>query len=211
MFTVYALDQLEEPSPEFCELQSRAAKEYGTSLHYRQIDVRNEAKLHKIVQDISEENGRLDGLIAAAGINEEIPALKYTAAAFNKMMEVNVTGAFLTAQAAARQMVKFEKGGSIVMIASMSGTIANRVRLFYTLAANILNCPNNNCARDSSAPLITHPSQPFFNWAATWLPNGVPTELESIPFPQATSSQLWWRNCSWSFQRGGQTGRLRIC
>lgn len=84
-------------------------------------------KLHKTVQDISEENGRLDGLIAAAGINEEIPALEYTAADFNKMLEVNVTGAFLTAQATARQMVKFGKGGSIVMIASMSGTIANRV------------------------------------------------------------------------------------
>lgn len=130
IFTVYALDQLEKPSPEFYELQSKAEKEFGTSLHYRQIDVRDEAKLHKIVQDVSEENGRLDGLIAAAGINEEIPALEYTAADFNKMMEVNVTGAFLTAQAAARQMVKFGKGGSIVMIASMSGTIANRVRCF---------------------------------------------------------------------------------
>jgi len=126
---VYALDRLEKPSPGFYEAQARATNNLGTSLHYRQIDVRDEAKLHAAVQTIADENGRLDGLIAAAGINEEHTALEYTAADFNKMMEINVTGAFLTAQAAARQMVKLGKGGSIVMIASMSGTIANRVSL----------------------------------------------------------------------------------
>jgi NAD(P)-dependent dehydrogenase (short-subunit alcohol dehydrogenase family) len=126
---VYALDRLEKPSPEFYEVQKRAEKSLGTSLHYKQIDVRDEKRLHEAVESIANENGRLDGLIAAAGINEEHPALEYTAADFNKMMEINVTGVFLTAQAAARQMVKFGKGGSIVMIASMSGTIANRVSL----------------------------------------------------------------------------------
>lgn len=127
IFIVYALDRLEKPSPGFYEAQARATNILGTSLHYRQIDVRDEAKLHAAVQTIADENGRLDGLIAAAGINEEHTALEYTAADFNRMMEINVTGAFLTAQAAARQMVKLGKGGSIVMIASMSGTIANRV------------------------------------------------------------------------------------
>jgi len=43
------------------------------------------------------------------------------------MMSVNVTGCFMTAQAAAKQMVRFGNGGSVVLIASMSGTIANRV------------------------------------------------------------------------------------
>ncbi len=33
----------------------------------------------------------------------------------------------MTAQAVAKQMIRFENGGSIVMIASMSGTVANRV------------------------------------------------------------------------------------
>lgn len=56
------------------------------------------------------------------------------------MFEVNITGAFMTAQAVAKQMIKFGNGGSIVMIASMSGSIANRVSirsinscLFYPL------------------------------------------------------------------------------
>lgn len=43
-------------------------------------------------------------------------------------METNVNGALFTAQAAARQMVRFDNGGSIIFIASMSGSITNKVR-----------------------------------------------------------------------------------
>lgn len=71
----------------------------------------------------------MDGLIAAAGIQQETPALEYSAKDVDLMMSVNVTGVFMTAQAVAKQMVKFGNGGSIVLIASMSGTVANRVRL----------------------------------------------------------------------------------
>lgn len=38
-----------------------------------------------------------------------------------------ITGVFMTAQAVAKEMIKHGRGGSIVMIASMSGSIANRV------------------------------------------------------------------------------------
>jgi NAD(P)-dependent dehydrogenase (short-subunit alcohol dehydrogenase family) len=69
----------------------------------------------------------LDGLIAAAGIQQETPALDYTQADSNMMFEVNVTGVFMTAQAVAKEMIRWGNGGSIAMIASMSGTVANRV------------------------------------------------------------------------------------
>ncbi len=124
---MYCLDLRPDPSPNFYDVAERARKELGTSLHYRAVDVRDEKKLQTIVEEIADENGRMDGLIAAAGINEEYPALEYTANDFNRMMEINVTGAFLTAQAVARMMVKFGNGGSIVMVGSMSATIANRV------------------------------------------------------------------------------------
>lgn len=70
----------------------------------------------------------MDGLVAAAGIQQETPALEYSAKDSNTMFEVNVTGVFMTSQAVAKQMIRFGSGGSIVMIASMSGTVANRVR-----------------------------------------------------------------------------------
>ncbi|KAL5391055.1 hypothetical protein DPSP01_001546 [Paraphaeosphaeria sporulosa] len=124
--TVYALDRLPEPSPDFEPIAARAEKEFGTQLHYRQIDVREVEQLNKIVEDIASKHGRLDGLIAAAGIQQETSALEYTAADANRMFEVNITGVFMTSQAVAKQMIKYGNGGSIVMIASMSGSVANK-------------------------------------------------------------------------------------
>ena len=93
-------------------------------------------ELNKVVAEIADHEGRLDGLIAAAGIQQETPALEYSAEDANRMFEVNITGVFMTAQAAAKQMIRFGKGGSIVLIASMSASVANKVCF--------ANCPLNS-------------------------------------------------------------------
>ncbi|MCJ1341741.1 hypothetical protein MMC09_007038 [Bachmanniomyces sp. S44760] len=124
--TVYALDRLEEPSPDFYRIQERAAEELGTSFNYRRIDVRDVEELNRIIADIAKEHHRLDGLVAAAGIQQETTALDYSAKDANMMFEINITGVFMTAQAAAKQMIRFGNSGSIVFIASMSAFIANR-------------------------------------------------------------------------------------
>jgi NADP-dependent 3-hydroxy acid dehydrogenase YdfG len=130
---VYALDILPEPSEDFAPIAEKAKNELGTSLEYRQIDVRDQKKLNEIVEEIATKEGRLDGLIAAAGINQESPAVDYTAADANRMFEINMTGVLVTAGAVAKQMIRFGNGGSMVFIASMSGHIANRVCLLRAL------------------------------------------------------------------------------
>lgn len=89
--TVYALDRLEEPSEDFYRVQKRAAEELGTTLHYRQIDVRDVPGLNGVVKSISDAQGKIDGLIAAAGIQQETSALEYTAKDANTMFEVRVS------------------------------------------------------------------------------------------------------------------------
>jgi NADP-dependent 3-hydroxy acid dehydrogenase YdfG len=72
------------------ELSYTAAdEEVGTTLHYRQIDVRDVPGLNEVVKSISDSQGKLDGLIAAAGIQQETPALEYTAKDANTMFEVS--------------------------------------------------------------------------------------------------------------------------
>lgn len=138
--TVYALDRLPEPSPDFHRVQQRAAEELGTTLLYRQVDVRDEALLNGVVSKIGDEHGRMDGLLAAAGIQQETPALEYTAKDANTMFEINITGVFMTAQAVAKQMIRFGNGGSMLLIASMSGTVANRVRSSYFIHPHFQTC-----------------------------------------------------------------------
>ncbi|KAJ4393156.1 hypothetical protein N0V93_002363 [Gnomoniopsis smithogilvyi] len=122
---VYALDRLEQPDPDFQKVQERA-QELGTSLSYLRLDIRDNVSLNATIAKIAEENGRIDGLLACAGIQQETSALDYTMEDSDKMMGVNVTGTFMTAQAVARQMVKLGQPGSMVFIASMSGTVANK-------------------------------------------------------------------------------------
>ncbi|KAK4867984.1 hypothetical protein LT330_007643 [Penicillium expansum] len=122
---VYALDYLKEPTPEFIEFQQRA-KTWHTELQYRCIDVRDTVLLNTVVEDIANHEHRIDGLIAAAAIQQETSALEYSAEDTNTMLEANVTGVFMTAQAVARQMIRFGNGGSIALIASMSGTVVNK-------------------------------------------------------------------------------------
>lgn len=123
--TVYALDRLPSPTPLFDTLQSRFST--PSRLHYRQIDVRNVPELNHIIEEIGDKEGRMDGLIAAAGIQQETSALDYTKEDANRMFEVNVTGVLMTSQAVAKQMIRYGNGGSVALIASMSGTVANRV------------------------------------------------------------------------------------
>jgi NAD(P)-dependent dehydrogenase (short-subunit alcohol dehydrogenase family) len=44
---------------------------------------------------------------------------------FRRLIDINVTGAFLVAQACGQQMIKQGTGGSIIFVASMSGSIVN--------------------------------------------------------------------------------------
>ncbi|KAF9878148.1 hypothetical protein CkaCkLH20_04186 [Colletotrichum karsti] len=122
---VYCLDQQESPHEDFAKAMERVVPEWGGTLRYRQANVVDTDGLDEVISGIALKNERLDGVIAAAGINQITPAIDYTVEDINKMMAVNYTGVFMTAQSAARQMIKYKCHGSICLIASMSGFVAN--------------------------------------------------------------------------------------
>lgn len=51
----------------------------GTKLEYARVDVRDVDLLKQVVDGIAEREGGIDGLIAAAGIQQETPAIEYKA------------------------------------------------------------------------------------------------------------------------------------
>ncbi|KAJ5629374.1 hypothetical protein N7528_003031 [Penicillium herquei] len=123
---VYALDRLEQPGADFLAAKSQAENEYGGLLEYIQIDVRNHKEVENTFAMIGAQHERLDGLIAAAGINHLQSALDYDRAALDDVMSINYNGVFNSATAAARQMFNYQQKGSILLVASMSGLIANK-------------------------------------------------------------------------------------
>ncbi|KAF2203625.1 NAD(P)-binding protein [Delitschia confertaspora ATCC 74209] len=124
---VHCLDRLERPHEAFYESQKAAAElGNGGSLEYHQCDVANSQTVEAVMEKIAVEKQRIDGLVAAAAIQQVTSALDYHQDDIAKMLSVNYTGVFLSARACARQMLKYKIRGSICLIASMSGIIANR-------------------------------------------------------------------------------------
>lgn len=80
------------------------------------------------------------GCVTSAGISGVTPALETPASQFRHILDVNVTGSFLVAQAAARRMVAGGQGGSIVLIASVSGLSGMKDRVAYSASkAAVIN------------------------------------------------------------------------
>jgi NAD(P)-dependent dehydrogenase (short-subunit alcohol dehydrogenase family) len=123
---VYCLDRLETPHPDFVAAKHNAKTEFGGNLEYQRIDVRDHAEVENVFASIADKNERLDGMVAAAGINHVQSALEHTQSAMNEVMQINYNGVFNASTAAARQMFQYQQKGSILLIASMSGLIANK-------------------------------------------------------------------------------------
>ena len=82
---------------------------------YRQLDVTDEADWTALSQDLAGRYGRVDGLVANAGVTWRARLLDVTPADLRRVHEVNVTGALLAIQAVAPLMTA---GGSIVLVGS---------------------------------------------------------------------------------------------
>ena len=70
-------------------------------------------------------NGSIDILCCFAGTVSCLPTLETSANEWVRVMDVNLTGAFLAAQEAARYMISSNTGGNILFIASISGHLVN--------------------------------------------------------------------------------------
>lgn len=87
--------------------------------------VTDQAALTAAVGRVAAELGPLSLAVNSAGIANSNPAESMPLEQFQDLMNVNVTGVFLSCQAQARHMLS-GGGGAIVNISSMSATIANR-------------------------------------------------------------------------------------
>jgi glucose 1-dehydrogenase len=82
-------------------------------------DVSKRADVERMMQEITDKFGRLDIAINNAGIEIRKPFLEATDDEWNKVIGVNLFGAYLVSQAAARQMVKQGAGGKLIFISSV--------------------------------------------------------------------------------------------
>lgn len=93
-------------------------------------DVSDPAAVEGAAAAIRARFGRLDALVNNAGVAVFGPILQTTLEDWKRVMDVNLTGPFLTGQAAAPLMAE-GGGGAIVNITSISGLRASTLRVAY--------------------------------------------------------------------------------
>jgi len=86
-----------------------------------EVDVRFEDQLSAWVDAGLQEFGRLDVMVANAGITGYAPAHKLTEQAWDEIIDVNLKGAWLSAKVVIPHMIERGDGGSIVFISSGLG------------------------------------------------------------------------------------------
>ncbi len=100
------------------------AGETGRDVFAIQTDVTDPDDVNRMVEQVLARFGRIDVAFCNAGICINTPAEEMSYEQWRKVIDVDLTGVFLCAQAAGKVMLK-QGSGSIINTASMSGHIVN--------------------------------------------------------------------------------------
>jgi NAD(P)-dependent dehydrogenase (short-subunit alcohol dehydrogenase family) len=104
---------------ERCEEAAAEIERLGVQAFGMRCDVRDPAEVQAVVDRTKAELGRVDVLVNNAGTSWGAPAEEHPLEGWQKVIDVNLTGVFLFAQAVGRVMID-QGGGKIVNVASVA-------------------------------------------------------------------------------------------
>ncbi len=102
------------------------------------LDVSDVASIRATVDAVVQQHGRLDVLVANAGLGANHPAVDVTEGDWDEMMNVNAKGLFFTAQAAGRVMVE-QGSGRIIAMSSQASLVGIRDHAVYCASKGAVN------------------------------------------------------------------------
>lgn len=85
------------------------------------LDVSDQASIHRAVTQTLEAFGKIDILINNAAVFTAAPIVEITREDFQRVFDINVAGSLFTLQAVARHMIERGQGGKIINMASQAG------------------------------------------------------------------------------------------
>jgi NAD(P)-dependent dehydrogenase (short-subunit alcohol dehydrogenase family) len=122
----------------------------GISVHKGDISSGDDCR--RTVEEVIDQHGQLDILVNNAGITADRGVLKMTDQDWQRVIEVNLSGAFYLSQAALRHML--ERGsGRIIMISSVIGETGNIGQTNYAAAKSGLFGLTKTLAREAAFQL----------------------------------------------------------
>jgi SDR family mycofactocin-dependent oxidoreductase len=112
----------------------RQVEGLGRRIVAAEADVRDLGALTKVVDDGVDQLGRLDIVLANAGISVPAPTLSMDEQTWSTMIDINLTGVWKTVRAAVPHVVAGGRGGSVVITSSLAALKANANIAHYSAA-----------------------------------------------------------------------------
>ncbi|MEI2402557.1 SDR family oxidoreductase [Niallia taxi] len=120
---------------ENCSETVEFLKEKGIQAIALACDVANQKEIEEVIVKTEEQFGSIDILINNSGTSWIAPTLDYPEDKWDKVMDVNVKGAFLFSQAAAKKMLQ-QKSGKIINISSVTALFGTHPLFLDAIAYN---------------------------------------------------------------------------
>ncbi len=128
------------------------ARERGASALGLVVDVREPAAATEAVATVRERFGRVDALVANAGVNPYfVRPQDLTTEMWDAIFDVNLRGTFFASQAVARQMLAQGNGGSIVSVSSVTAGKGTARGMPYVASKGGLDAATRTLAVDWAA------------------------------------------------------------
>jgi gluconate 5-dehydrogenase len=106
----------------------------GHTVHEALFDVTNEKAIQDAFSRLDDADIEIDILVNNAGIQLRKPILDLQLSEWQRVIDTNLTSAFLVGREAARRMIKRGRGGKIINIASLTSEVARPTTGPYTTA-----------------------------------------------------------------------------
>lgn len=133
-------------TPEDLAETVRLVEAEGVKVLARQVDVRDDAGLRGLVADGVAQFGRLDIVVANAGVLSWGRLWELTDEQWNTVIDVNLTGTWRTLRAVIPAMIEAGNGGSIVIVSSSAGIKATPGNGHYAASKHGLTSMTNTLA-----------------------------------------------------------------
>ncbi|OBH23239.1 3-oxoacyl-[acyl-carrier-protein] reductase [Mycobacterium sp. E342] len=133
-------------TPEDLAETVRLVEAEGRKVLAREVDIRDDAALRQLVADGIEQFGRLDIVVANAGVLSWGRVWELTDEQWDTVIGVNLTGTWRTLRATVPAMIDAGNGGSIVVVSSSAGLKATPGNGHYSASKHGLTALTNTLA-----------------------------------------------------------------
>ncbi|WP_096153238.1 SDR family oxidoreductase [Bacillus sp. FJAT-45066] len=140
---------------EVCERACEELKGIGVKTLALKCDITKSKDIEHVVNETIRKFGSVDILINNSGTSWIAPFLELPEEKWDKVMAVNVKGAFLFSQAVTKEMIK-QGGGKIINIASVTGFGGTPPKLLDTIAYNTSKGALMTFTKDLAVKLAPH-------------------------------------------------------